>query len=81
MMKEVVRTMTITTEKAAKECLRDSDLPIAYSYRGLGGEKLWAFFTDPHYDDMHSSPFVQSPVVLKYDDTLTEDGFKFEEEE
>lgn len=72
--------MTITSAGTAKQCLLDTELPIGYSYTsGFHADegKQWAFFTHKEYDDMHSSPFVYNPVVLKYDNKLTTEGEEF----
>ena len=71
--------MTINTLKGALSCIKDDELPIAYQYNGAfnQGETLWAFFTHPEYDDMHTSPFVFNPIPLKVDNELTPYGKEF----
>ena len=71
--------MTINTLKRAMSCMSDDELPIAYQYTGVfnDGETLWAFFTHPEYDDIHSSPFVCNPIPLKVDNKLTDYGVQF----
>jgi hypothetical protein len=72
--------MTINTRASALTCLKDTELPIGYSFTsGFHADegKRWAFFTHKEYDDMHASPFVYNPVVLKYDNELTTEGEEF----
>lgn len=72
--------MTIKTEGSAKQCLLDTELPIAYSFTsGFHADegRSWAFFTHKEYDDMHTSPFVYNATALKYDNELTTEGKEF----
>ena len=72
--------MTISKLSHAIKALQDSDFPIAYEYRGLEDQQLWAFYTHPEYDDIYSSPFVRSPICLKADNQLTDEGKAFLEQ-
>tara|TARA_R110000824_G_scaffold370057_1_gene559585 strand:- start:270 stop:518 length:249 start_codon:yes stop_codon:yes gene_type:complete len=78
--------MTITTEKGARACLSNDELPIGYQFEsdpntGHKPGRLWAFFTHPEYDDVQRgmSPFVHNPILLKYDNKLTKEGEEFSE--
>jgi hypothetical protein len=74
------KLMTINTKETALQCIRDDELPIAYIYdSGFHGDegKRWSFFTHKQYDDMYTSPWVHSPVCLKYDGELTDEGKEF----
>ena len=71
--------MTITDPTSAAKLLKDDTLPLAYAYRGINNERAFAFFEDPHYDDIASSPFVLLYYPLKEDNELNEDGKAFYE--
>ena len=67
--------MTVTQRDTCLKLLGDSEFPIGYTYRVEGREaELYAFFTEPKWDDMAGAPLVGTMTCLKYDNKLTDKG-------
>jgi hypothetical protein len=68
--------MTVTQRDTCLKLLGDSEFPIGYMYFPVESERihsrLYAFFTDPRWDDM--SKIGVDYVCLKYDNLLTDEG-------
>lgn len=51
---------------------------LIYAYENAAnGEKAFAIFNEPQYDDMYQSPYVRNPVLLMCDGTITLEGAEF----
>ena len=50
---------------------------VIYVYKSINGETLFSMFTDPMYDDMHISPYVQDVICLMANGILTIEGQQF----
>ena len=75
--------MTIKDRKVILAALANGGIiegmifPIIYIYKNNNGETLFSMFTDPMYDDMHISPYVQDVICLMTNGMITEQGNQF----
>ena len=71
--------MTITGEADAMKMLKDPEIVRVYEYENkMSGKTAWACFDEGGvaYDDVDSSPFVGSHVLLKDKGELTTEGYE-----